>query len=157
MVVRGPAAELSVVSRRFVVGGGAALAGVAAVVALAPGSAEGLGSLSVGEAHAAASSGDILLVDIRRPDEWAATGVPASGVPIDMRRPDLAEAILAARTRPDQPIAIICARGVRSRRLSSALIDAGIGPIIDVPAGMLGSLAGPGWLRSGLPVKDPPT
>ncbi|MEM1234133.1 MAG: rhodanese-like domain-containing protein [Pseudomonadota bacterium] len=144
------------VSRRIVIGGGTALVAVAAVVAIAPGGAEGLGSLSVGEAHSAAEAGDVLLVDIRRPDEWAATGVPASGVAIDMRRPDLAEAILAARAGPDQPIAIICARGVRSRRVSTALIDAGIGPIIDVPEGMLGSLAGPGWLKSGLPVKDPP-
>lgn len=142
-------------SRRLFIGGGATLLAVAAAVAFAPGSAEELRTLSVAEAHAAASKGDILLVDIRRPDEWTATGVPASATAIDMRRPDLAEVILAARAHPDQPIAVICARGIRSRRLSTALLDAGIAPIIDIPEGMLGSFAGPGWLKSGLPVKDP--
>lgn len=52
------------------------------------------------------------------------------------------------------PVALICARGVRSARLSNRLTEAGYTNIIDVPEGMLGSPAGPGWLQSGLPVRD---
>lgn len=49
-------------------------------------------------------------------------------------------------------IALICARGVRSARVTLALAEAGYTNVIDVPEGMLGSAAGPGWLRSNLPV-----
>ena len=37
------------------------------------------GALSVQDAHAQAVSGDIFLIDIRRPDEWARTGVGEGG------------------------------------------------------------------------------
>ena len=45
----------------------------------------------------------------------------------------------------------MCARGVRSRRLTARLTEAGFTNIIDVPEGMLGSSAGPGWLKNDLP------
>ena len=111
------------------------------------------GALGVAQAHAAAMAGDLLLVDIRRPDEWALTGVGEGAVPIDMRRQDF-ETVLLARAggNLNQPIALICARGVRSRHLAKRLSDAGFAQVLDVPEGMLGSGAGPGWLAQGLPV-----
>jgi rhodanese-related sulfurtransferase len=104
------------------------------------------------EALAALQAGEVVLVDIRRPDEWAQTGLAPGAVPIDMRRRDFAEAVRAAVGSSGIPVALICARGVRSRRMTEQLLAAGITPIIDVPEGMLGSFAGPGWLRRGLPV-----
>lgn len=103
-----------------------------------------------------ARSGATLLIDIRRPDEWAATGVPAGGHAIDMRRADFIEAVLAlAGGDRTQPVALICARGVRSDRIGARLAAAGFAQIADVPEGMLGSSAGPGWLARGLPVTAP--
>lgn len=96
---------------------------------------------------------EITLIDIRRPDEWQRTGVGAGAVPLDMRRRDFTAALLeVTEGRTDVPIALICARGVRSARLSAAMTDAGFTNIIDVPEGMLGSGAGPGWIKSGLPL-----
>lgn len=113
-------------------------------------------ALSVGDAHRRAVAGDVLLIDIRRPDEWARTGVGEGAVPLDMRRDDFTEALLTLTGgRSDVPVALICARGVRSRHLTSRLTEAGFSRIIDVPEGMLGSGAGPGWLRAGLPVVEP--
>ena len=90
---------------------------------------------------------------IRRPDEWRATGVPEGAQPVDMRRDDVITAILAAAGGdPARPIALICARGVRSARLATTLHAAGFTHVIDVNEGMLGSAAGPGWIRAGLPV-----
>lgn len=110
-------------------------------------------ALSVSDAFAAAQRGDVLLVDIRRPDEWALTGVGEGAVPLDMRSPEFVAALTNAldgdRTRP---VALICARGVRSRRMGETLTQAGFSNILDVPEGMLGSGAGPGWLKTGLPV-----
>ncbi|MEM8582520.1 MAG: rhodanese-like domain-containing protein, partial [Pseudomonadota bacterium] len=57
-----------------------------------------------------------------------------------------------ARVSLSQPVAVICARGIRSARLTRRLEAAGIGPIVDIPEGMLGSRSGPGWLSRELPV-----
>ncbi len=113
--------------------------------------------LSVAEAHQQATDGKVVLIDIRRPKEWQHTGVPRGATPLDMRRDDF-EPALSAIVGPDRsrPIALICARGVRSARLALALTEAGYSNIIDVPEGMLGSAAGPGWLASGLPVTSVP-
>lgn len=110
------------------------------------------GTLSTPDAHAAAVSGAVVLVDIRRPDEWSGTGVGEGAVPIDMRRPDFTDELLKITGgQTNVPVALICARGVRSRRMTQRLTQAGFGNIIDVPEGMLGSGAGPGWLKRGLP------
>lgn len=113
-------------------------------------------SLSAPEALDAAETGSLALIDIRRPDEWARTGVPQGAIPLDMRRDDFVTALLMLPgIEKDTPIALICARGVRSRRLAARLTDAGFTTILDVPEGMLGSGAGPGWIARGLPVTQP--
>jgi rhodanese-related sulfurtransferase len=100
-----------------------------------------------------ATAGEITLVDIRRPDEWQATGSAVAAHRLDMRRPDFIAALDALlggdRSRP---VALICAGGVRSARLARLLTDQGFTQVIDVPEGMLGSSAGPGWIARGLPV-----
>lgn len=107
------------------------------------------------EAHQAAIGGDIILVDIRRPDEWQRTGVGEGAYPLDMRRNDfVTELDKIVDSNRETPVAIICARGVRSNRMSRRLMEAGYTRIIDVPEGMLGSNAGPGWLERGLPTVD---
>ncbi|MEO1362485.1 MAG: rhodanese-like domain-containing protein [Pseudomonadota bacterium] len=111
------------------------------------------GTLSTPDVHAAALAGEVVLIDIRRPDEWARTGLGEGAVPIDMRRDDFTDALLEQTAgRTDRPVALICARGVRSRKLTQRLLGAGFTTIIDVPEGMLGSGAGPGWLKRGLPI-----
>lgn len=109
--------------------------------------------LDVTMAYELAEAGEIILLDIRRPDEWEATGSPASGHRLDMRREDFTEQILVLTAGAlNARVALICARGVRSSRLANQLTAAGFTNIIDVPEGMLGSIAGPGWVRAGLPV-----
>lgn len=143
-------------TRRWVLlGGGAAIAAGFAMreYRLIPQDYAGV-QISVAEAHELALSGDILLVDIRTPREWRATGIGDGAQPLDMRREDFEQA-LTRLTNGDRgaPVALICARGVRSARLSNRLTEAGFTHIIDVPEGMLGSAAGPGWVRTGLPVQ----
>ena len=117
---------------------------------------EGTRNISVTEAYAAVQADEIWLIDIRRPDEWSATGIAEGAIPIDMRREDFVDALQSAtEADPDRPVAIVCARGVRSRRLTAQLAEAGITNLIDLPEGMLGSQAGPGWLGAGLPVVEP--
>lgn len=110
-------------------------------------------TLDAATAFRMAAAGEVLLVDIRRPDEWQATGTGLGAHPLDMRSPDFLTALTAlAGGDRSRPIAVICARGVRSARLARQLAEAGFTAINDVPEGMLGSSAGPGWLARGLPV-----
>ncbi len=141
--------------RRILFGGGVAILTAGAVSArwFNIWAETGDTALSAPDAHKAAITGDIILVDIRRPDEWSLTGVGEGAVLIDMRRPDFVDALSAAVNGDhDRPIALICARGVRSRRLGAQLAQAGFSAILDVSEGMLGSGAGPGWVKRGLPV-----
>ncbi|OYW60817.1 MAG: hypothetical protein B7Z31_03540 [Rhodobacterales bacterium 12-65-15] len=100
-----------------------------------------------------AEAGAVVLVDIRRPDEWAETGSAQGAQRLDLRDPGFVDALTALvagdRTRP---IALICAKGVRSARLANQLTAAGFTSVSNVTEGMLGSSAGPGWIARGLPL-----
>ena len=111
------------------------------------------GDLTPPQAHELANAGKIFLVDIRRPDEWSSTGSGEGAHRLDMRRKDFVGALkgLVAGDR-SAPVALICARGVRSDHTSRRLRNAGFTNVIDVPEGMLGSRAGPGWIKRGLPL-----
>ncbi|MEO9682152.1 MAG: rhodanese-like domain-containing protein [Tateyamaria sp.] len=147
-------------SRRLFLGGGAAVVAGGGVFAskwfniFADVSANG--ALSVEDAYAQAEAGDIYLIDIRRPDEWKKTGIAVPAIPLDMRRDDF-ETVLRTlfEKSGDRPVALICARGVRSDRMDTRLKEDGFANIIDVPEGMLGSGAGPGYLKADLPVRAP--
>lgn len=141
-------------ARRGVLVGGLALGGGAAAYWFNIAGSVGGGALSVQAAHQAARDGEITLVDIRRPDEWAHTGVPEGSIPLDMRDPEFALKMLRLLPDKSAPVALICARGVRSRGLSNRLRAVGFTNVIDVPEGMLGSGAGPGWLAARLPVTE---
>lgn len=140
-------------SRRIIVGAGLS-AGSLAIVALDRRYNLPAGpAIDAPTAYRRATAGTVLLVDIRRHDEWAATGSPAPAHRIDMRDPGFADALARlAKGDLSRPVAVICARGVRSARLAARLRDAGFTQVFDVPEGMQGSSAGPGWLARGLPL-----
>jgi len=111
------------------------------------------GQIDAPTAHRRATGEGLLLIDIRTPQEWAATGWGEGAVRLDMRRPDFGQSVLElAGGDPTRAIALICARGVRTARLSNMMAEAGFSTVIDVPEGMMGSRAGPGWIARGLPL-----
>ncbi|MEM7489058.1 MAG: rhodanese-like domain-containing protein [Pseudomonadota bacterium] len=141
--------------RTILLGGGATLVAAGAVGAVLTYTRDRFtgDELSPPDVLAALRADDLILVDIRRPDEWAETGIAEGATPLDMRRDDFLPALEALVDGDlDRRIALICARGVRSDRLSARLAETGFTRIVDVPEGMLGSGAGPGWLARGLPV-----
>lgn len=100
-----------------------------------------------------ARTGEITLVDIRQPREWAETGSPQGAHRLDLQSPDFLDRLSAlVDGDPSRPVALICASGGRSARTAQALTEAGFSNVLDVSEGMLGSSAGPGWLARGLPV-----
>ncbi len=106
-------------------------------------------------------SAAVTIVDIRRPDEWRKTGVPAGAARATIRSPlgnrgfldRIAEITGGDRSKP---IALICAAGVRSRHAAKLLREEGYTRVSDIHEGMFGSGSGPGWLDRGLPTEACP-
>ena len=114
--------------------------------------------VSAADAHTSATRGELLIVDIRRPQEWRETGIAENASPITMHQePEQFFSALVAATGGDKskPIGIICATGGRTGYLRPHLLAAGYTNVVDVSEGMMGSQRGAGWLRSGLPTRQP--
>ncbi len=123
--------------------------------------AEGGGRIDAVEAAGRVQAGKLVLVDIRTPQEWRATGIPAGARRSDWwqdggRRQFLAD--ITAFTAGDRarPVALICARGGRSSQALRFLRAQGFTAVYDVGEGMLGSRAGVGWLARKLPMTPCP-
>jgi rhodanese-related sulfurtransferase len=112
--------------------------------------------ISVKEAYQLSLENKIQLIDIRRPGEWRSTGVARTATPITMHqnfKTFLSQLRRTTKAGSGAPVALICARGHRSRYMQKMLKKAGYTNIVDVTEGMLGSRRGPGWLKTGLPTK----
>ncbi|WP_204115724.1 rhodanese-like domain-containing protein [Shimia biformata] len=109
--------------------------------------------LSATRANVMIEAGELILIDIRRPDEWEATGVAKGAWPLDMRQQAFGGWLIETIARnPDRRIAIICRTGNRSGQLQTILKKNNINDVLDVSEGMVGGPNGKGWIASGLPV-----
>lgn len=106
------------------------------------------------EAHAAAKAGEVILIDIRRPDEWASTGVPENANLLQMEDP-MFESKLSALTGGDRtkPIALFCRSANRTRTVQAALMQHGYTRVMNVEGGLIGNQHDKGWAATGLPLK----
>jgi rhodanese-related sulfurtransferase len=117
--------------------------------------------LTPGEAKARADAGELTIVDVRLPAEWAETGLPEGAEGISFQDPETLEVrpgfapdvLRALEGRRDRPIALICARGNRSAAATELLARAGFTSVLDISEGMIGGANGPGWLERGLPTE----
>ena len=135
----------------------AVLAALATGFAMQAFAATGL-DLSPPDALAQVTSGKLILVDVRTPGEWKQTGVAQGAVMLDMQHPKGATGFmddLLKLTKGDRnaPVALICRTGNRSAQVQRFLESQGFTRVYNIPEGMAGSAAGPGWLRRGLPLQ----
>lgn len=94
--------------------------------------------ITVQEAADAATAGEVLLVDVREDDEWAAGHAPgAVHIPL--------AALTVADVPVGRPVVAVCRSGNRSARAAALLAQSGV----DV-ANMAGGMAA--WAAAGLPV-----
>jgi rhodanese-related sulfurtransferase len=110
------------------------------------------------DAAAAVASGKVTLIDIRTPPEWKETGVAKGARRVNMLHPQGAPGFvdqLLGEVKGDRnaPIALICRTGNRSTQVQRYLQSVGFTQVYNVNEGMVGSAAGPGWLKRGLPVE----
>lgn len=112
-------------------------------------------TMTAPEAHQKALKGEIVLVDVRRPEEWKETGVPVSAHAITMHQNGqnfLSSLLNVTGGDIKVPVAIICRTGNRTTKLSEPLAKAGF-TVINVVEGVVGGARGPGWKNRGLPVR----
>ena len=96
----------------------------------------------------------MILLDIRTPEEWKETGIASAAIPLTMHNKEFLNGFQKiVQDNPEKKIGIICATGGRTLWLQSELAKRGLGPVIDVSEGMMGSRAGPGWIARGLALK----
>lgn len=110
--------------------------------------------MGVVQARQSALDDQLILIDVRRPEEWVETGIADVATEIDMRSPEFLKRVTDLRAaNPDKAIAFICAVGSRSAGLANWFSRRGFDNIVDVRAGMIGRN---GWLANRLPVRRAP-
>jgi len=96
---------------------------------------------------------DLVLIDVRTPEEWAQTGIAEGAHPISMLdREFLNQLALLQEENPGKRVAFICASGRRSALVQAELERRGYENIYSVYGGTTGSRNAPGWIREGLPI-----
>jgi len=118
--------------------------------------------MSAVEANAMVSEGKLLLIDLRTPEEWRQTGVPAGARRINVRDPEGPAAFLekvqgAVNGDKSRPIGLICRVGNRSTQAQKLLLAKGFANVVNVKEGVMGNDSGPGWIKSGLPIDACPS
>jgi rhodanese-related sulfurtransferase len=109
--------------------------------------------MSAPDASLAVTNGEMILIDIRSPEEWAQTGVAQGAIALTMHNPAFPKQINALlNAQGDKSIGLICATGGRTNYVVSFLAKNGFPDVIDVSEGMMGNERGPGWIARGLPL-----
>jgi len=110
-------------------------------------------TITAQQANERLQKGELILIDVRTPQEWQQTGVAKGAWMLDMTHRDFGGWLMTAIQRnPDHEIAIICRTGNRTGHLSKVLKQNGITGVLDVTEGMAGGPRGTGWIPSKLPV-----
>ena len=130
----------------------------AALLVLAGCSVQSGPELSAPDALARAEAGQLTIIDIRTPQEWRQTGVGKGVQRLDMRHPGgpkgfVADVLASVGGDRTAPIGLLCRTGNRSGQMQRLLLDNGFTQVFNVREGMVGSSAGPGWIKRGLPVE----
>ncbi len=89
-------------------------------------------------------SAGAILVDVRTPEEWAATGIVPGARLISL---DQFEQRAPAELPKDSPIFVICNSGNRSRVASETLVRLGYPQVFNIDGGIQA------WLRANLPTE----
>lgn len=92
-------------------------------------------------------SGEAVLIDVREPDEWKATGSPQGSAQIALQNPLFVEDVLACVDhKKDSPVILCCKSGMRGEKAGQVLRARGFEDIVNVDGGMLR------WLEESLPI-----
>ncbi len=103
--------------------------------------------LSPRDAYEGAERGEVVIVDVRTPGEWANTGCPRSSHRITLKDAKLIDSVrgLLAQ-KPEAIVALSCLSGHRAKSAARKLKKSGVENLRIVEGGIIG------WRKSGLPM-----
>lgn len=94
-------------------------------------------------------AGEVILIDVRTPAEWAQTGTPAGSHRIALEDKDLvAKAQQLAEANPHASITLSCFSGERARKAAKRLRRAGLVDLAILKGGITG------WIVTSLPLDE---
>jgi rhodanese-related sulfurtransferase len=128
------------------------------VLAMSTHAQSSLPSMTASEARELQQSGELVVIDIRQPEEWRETGMPEGAVGVSMMHPEggqgfLRDVLAAVGDDTETRVALICRTGNRTSQVLPALQRWGFTNAYHIPEGVAGSSFGPGWIPSGLPLQ----
>ena len=95
------------------------------------------------------ASGDVTLIDVRRPNEWAETGMAEGAIGATLQDADFIDQVRAALGGDtSKPVALICRSGGRSATAQKKLEAAGFSQVTNVTGGTLD------WIENDLPMTE---
>jgi len=100
-------------------------------------------SLTPQRASELIASGEVVVVDVRHPDEWANGHVPGA------RLMTLDDVRAYPERLPRENVLFVCAGGVRSQTAARAALHHGIKRVYSLTGGTLS------WIKAGLPLSRP--
>lgn len=113
-----------------------------------------LGQVSSEQLQQLQQTQQALVVDIRTAAEWQSTGIIADSKKLQSFDKDgqfdvtaWTAALNGLKTRPDQPVVLVCRSGNRSHKVGQLLVQQGVPNVYHLSNGIQG------WITSGLPVK----
>ncbi|GEM_PF-1070375 len=116
------------------------------------------GNLTARSAWEKQQNGGLLIIDMRRPGEWRATGVPRGAIMLSLENhPSGFEGFLhdlEALLHEDmqRPFVLICRTGGRTSRLLPHLQKLGFKNAMHVSGGIFGNPSSIGWVGENLPM-----
>lgn len=123
--------------RTFFAAGAAAIAGVFGMMAFGGRATAQNVTLEALSGSDLASDPKTLVVDIRRPEEWMATGVIEGALLITYESADAFLKAVGPKLGDGQRLALICRSGNRTSRASRQIAKLVDFPVVDVQGGML--------------------
>ncbi len=101
--------------------------------------------IDVMEADAGLRAGELVVIDVRRPEEWLQTGRPSGAHGVVLQDPAFFEKIAAlTKGNMETPLALFCRSGNRSGQAAAALARAGYSNIANIKGGVIA------WHQAGL-------
>ena len=104
--------------------------------------------IGVKEVLLGVEAGEIVLIDVREPDEWINTGSPKGSIRVPLQSPDFLDQVHSRTNyRKELPIALCCRSGIRGKKAAELLVQSGFENVSNVEGGMKE------WISENLPIE----
>jgi len=106
-----------------------------------------ISKLSTIDAYNKLNASDLVLIDVREPNEWLMEGSPEGAKRIALQNTQFTDEVLSfVENNKDQAIAVCCRSGMRGDKAARLLLNSGFTDVMNVEGGFMK------WRDEGLPI-----